>query len=334
MKLPVVLCILLSAALSAQTKKILYLGGDPESVRELQAISSKVRIVPVNRAEVLREIADAEAFIGEIRPDEVRAGKNLKWVQSWSAGVERILELSGSDALRNSSIILTNNKVVQGPEIADHAFAMLLFLTRHLMPYVKADPTASGRGDYMGIELNGKTALVIGVGGIGTNIAIRAWAFGMTVLGVDPEDKPLTPYIRKIVKPDQINHVLPQADVVFVSAPHTPLSRRMVGARQFDLMKQNAYFIAVSRGALYDAASLAKAIDSRRLAGAGLDVTDPEPLPANHALRGFPNVIITPHIAGMSDNSRTRMLGTVKENVRRFADGEPLINVVDKQKGY
>lgn len=333
MKRQIAVCLLLAAALEAQTKKILLLNGNPSSVAALQSMSPKVTIVAVEPGAVMREIGDADAFIGDIRPEEVRAGKNLKWVQSMSAGVERVLELSGSDALRNSSIVLTNNRIVQGPEIADHAFAMLLSLTRRLGPFVRGEGSPN-RDDYHGIELNGRTALVIGVGGIGTQIAIRAWAFGMEVLGVDPEDKPFTPYIKRIVKPDQLNDVLPLADVVFVSAPHTPQSRKMVGPRQFELMKQDAYFIAVSRGALYDTGALVKAIDSRRLAGAGLDVTDPEPLPAGHALRKFSNVIVTPHIAGQSDKSVARMFGTAKENVRRFAEGRPLLNVVDKQKGY
>jgi D-2-hydroxyacid dehydrogenase (NADP+) len=333
MKRQIAVCLLLATALEAQTRKILLLNGNPSRVAALQSMSPKVKIVAVEPSAVMREIGDADAFIGDIRPEEVRAGKNLKWVQSMSAGVERVLELSGSDALRNSSIVLTNNRIVQGPEIADHAFAMLLSLTRRLGPFVRGEGSLN-REEYNGIELNGRTALVIGVGGIGTQIAIRAWAFGMEVLGVDPEDKPFTPYVKRMVKPDQLNDVLPLADVVFVSAPHTPQSRKMVGPRQFELMKQDAYFIAVSRGALYDTGALVKAIDSRKLAGAGLDVTDPEPLPAGHALRKFSNVIVTPHIAGQSDKSGARMFGTAKENVRRFAEGQPLLNVVDKQKGY
>lgn len=333
MKRAIVACLLLTAAAGAQTKKILLLNGTPAGVAELQSMSAKVRVIAVDRGSVMREIGDADAFIGEIRPEEVRAGKNLKWVQSMSAGVERFLALSGSDALRNSSIVLTNNRIVQGPEIADHAFAMLLSLTRKLGPFIRGEGSLD-RTVFDGIELNGRTALVIGVGGIGTQIAIRAWAFGMQVLGVDPEDKPFTPYVKRVVKPDQLNEVIPLADVVFVSAPHTPESRKMVGPRQFELMKKDAYFIAVSRGALYDTGALVKAIDSRGLAGAGLDVTDPEPLPPDHPLRKFNNVIVTPHVAGQSDQSVGRMFGTAKENVRRFADGLPLINVVDKQKGY
>ena len=108
----------------------------------------------------------------------------------------------------------------------------------------------------------------------------------------------------------------------------------MVGAREFELMKKDAYFIAVSRGGLYDMGGLVKALDSKRLAGAGVDVTDPEPLPKGHPLWKFPNVVITPHVAGRSDKDRARMVGTIKENIQRFVDGRPLVNVVDKQKGY
>jgi len=156
----------------------------------------------------------------------------------------------------------------------------------------------------------------------------------MNVTGVDPEDIPFSPYLKKVVKPDQINEVLPAADVVFVSAPHTPKSHKMLGPEHFELMKKGAYFIAVSRGGLYDMNSLVKALDSKRLSGAGVDVTDPEPLPKGHPLWKFDNALITPHIAGRSDKDRDRMIGTIKENIQRFADGRPLINVVDKQKGY
>jgi D-2-hydroxyacid dehydrogenase (NADP+) len=108
----------------------------------------------------------------------------------------------------------------------------------------------------------------------------------------------------------------------------------MMGPQQFELMKKDSYFIAVSRGSLYDLPSLVKALDSKRLAGAGVDVTDPEPLPEGNALWKFPNAIITPHIAGRSDQDAARMTNTIKENIRRFAEGLPLINVVDKHKGY
>ena len=331
------LSILLILALSAfaQSKKILVMNADEATVQELQNASSKVRIVPVTASTAMRELPDADAFIGEIRPEQVQAGKNLKWVAVMSAGVERVLHLSGSNALRDSNIVLTNNKIVQGPEIADHALAMLLTLTRGINTFIANDHEEKWQPrPYSGIELNGRTAVVIGVGGIGTQIAIRANAFGMNIIGVDPEDKPFLPFVKRVVKPDQLDTVLPAADVVFISAPHTPLSHKMMGAKEFELMKTNSYFIAVSRGGLYDMGGLVKALDSKRLAGAGVDVTDPEPLPPGHPLWKFQNAIVTPHIAGRSDKDRERMIGAIVENIRRFADGRPLINVVDKTKGY
>jgi phosphoglycerate dehydrogenase-like enzyme len=236
---------------------------------------------------------------------------------------------------QRSDVVLTNCKILMGPEIADHAFALLLSLTRGLN---RAIPGRAGgelrREDFHPIELRGKTAVVVGVGGIGSQIAQRAQAFGMTVIGVDPKDMPLNPYVSRMVYPEEIDSVLPLADVVFISAPLTPKSQGMIGPRQFELMKKSAYFVAVSRGKVYNTDALVKALDSRRLAGAGLDVTNPEPLPREHALWKFENVVITPHIAGQSDNVNTRQLELFKENVARFVSGRPLVNVVDKQKGY
>lgn len=326
---------LCAIALSAQTKKIVMSRADPDMLKELESASPKAKVISVTPENVNKELADADAFIGEITPEQVRAGKKLKWVQTMSAGVERVLFASGGNDLRDSNIILTNNQIVQGPEIADHALAMLLMLTRGLNKFADSRRQEVWQPrPYPGIELKGRTAVVIGVGGIGTQIAFRAWACGMSVIGVDPEDIPYMPVLTKVVKPDQLNEVIPQADVVFVSAPDTPMSHKMMGPSQFELMKKDSYFIAVSRGGLYDLNSLVKALDGKKLAGAGVDVTDPEPLPKGHALWKFDNVVITPHIAGRSDKDRARMVGTIKENIRRFADGQPLINIVDKQKGY
>ena len=330
-----VFAILLAVSVvSAQTKKIVYLNGEPEMTKEFQAMSSKVHVVPVPAANIMNEIGDADALIGVPTPQMITAGKNLKWVQVMSAGVENVLMRPGSDAIKNSNIILTNNKIVQGPEIADHAFALLLYTTRQINVFEKKKEQELWQGPFRGIELRGKTAVIIGVGGIGTQIALRAYAFGMTVIGVDPEDKPFVPYVSRYVKPDQLDEVIPEADVVFISAPDTAKSHKMMGMHEFDLMKQNSYFIAVSRGGIYDMNGLVKALDSKKLSGAGVDVTDPEPLPKGHPLWKFDNVMITPHIAGRSDRDNARMTGTIKENIRRFGEGMPLINVVDKQKGY
>lgn len=332
----VLLVAVCAAAVCGQTKKILVETNDPNLVKQFQSVTPKANIIAVNKETAAAQLADADAFIGNIRPEQVRAGKNLKWVAVMSAGVENVLWMSGGNDLRDSKIVLTNNKEVQGPEIADHAMAMLLMLSRHLQLYWqnKQEEKWETPRPYPGIELRGKTAVVIGVGGIGMQIATRAWAFGMDVIGVDPEDKPFSPFLTKVVKPDQLDQVLPSADVVFISAPHTPKSHKMMGNKEFDLMKKGSYFIAVSRGGIYELDGLVRALDGQRLAGAGVDVTDPEPLPKGHALWKFNNVIITPHIAGRSDKDNGRMVGTIKENIARFVDGKPLINVVDKEKGY
>jgi phosphoglycerate dehydrogenase-like enzyme len=332
-----VLCFVLTVVLKAQTLKIVV--QSPAVMKELQEsgeIPPQVKLVNASGEQLTKEIVDADAFIGgALGTAELKAAKKLRWVQSFSGGVERQLFLSGNTLMRDSAIVLTNNRIVEGPELADHALAMLLTLTRQLPRFRANQAQERWNANNEGIRvLKNKTAVVIGVGGAGFNIATRAWAFGMTVIGVDPQDYPFTPIIQKYVKPDQLNEVLPKADVVFVSAPHTEQSHKMIGKSQFELMKQGAYFIAVSRGGLYDLDALVKALDSKRLAGAGVDVTDPEPLPKGHALWKFDNAIITPHVAGRSDEDNARMVGTARENIKRFAAGKPLINVVDKQKGY
>ncbi len=324
----------LATACVAQPKKfkILMTEWPPEIIAEFRAAVPEAEIVtPATPREWLTEIADADAMYGHLRPELLRAAKKLRWMQSTSAGVEGYI----AAGIASTSIVLTNARGIASPNIADHAFALLLSFTR-CINQVQADrgKENANRQDYHPIELNGKTALVVGVGSIGTQIAVRANAFGMRVVGVDHKDIPAQPYLAKLVRPDRLDTVLPEADVVFVSAPLTQETRGMFNRARFQLMKRGAYFIAVSRGGLTDTGALVEALDSRRLAGAGLDVTDPEPLPAGHALWKFPNVIITPHLAGTSDNSARRRIDLVKENMRRFRDGEPLLNVVDKQKGY
>lgn len=334
MKRLVLLFLCSAAVVFGQQKKVVV--AYPGLAEKLEAANSGAKLVQVTPQEVMHEIVDADAFIGDITSAEVRAGKKLKWVGVMSAGVEKVLfPKDGTHDLRDSDIVLTNNKIVQGPEIADHALALLLMLSRNLNVLYRNDQEQVWNPrSFHGIELNGKTAVVIGVGGIGTQISLRAYAFGMNVIGVDPEDKPFVPYIKRVVKPDQLDDVLPEADVVFISVPDTPKSHKMMGAHQFGLLKKNSYFIAVSRGGIYDMNALVKALDEKRLAGAGVDVTDPEPLPKDHPLWKFPNAVITPHIAGRSDQDAGRMVGTIQENLKRFVEGKPLINVVNKQKGY
>jgi phosphoglycerate dehydrogenase-like enzyme len=320
-----------SLCLLAETK-IVATGLAEPLVKDLQSAAPSVRIVAVaGRPQLLREIADADAVIGAVRPEEFKAAKKLKWVHVGSAGVENAL----FPEIVESDVIVTNQKNVYGPQIADHAFAFLLALTRRLnvtIPTQVNEDWARGREGM--VELNGKTAVIIGAGGIGGNIAQRAKAFGMRVIAVDPRDLSASSTLDLVVPPDRLDSVLPQADVVFVAAPHTKKSEGMMGAKQFDLLKKGAYFVSVSRGKLTKTDALVKALDSGRLAGAGLDVTDPEPLPKGHALWKFKNVVITAHTAGGSDRLDERVRALLLENVKRFAAGEPLLNVVNKREGY
>jgi phosphoglycerate dehydrogenase-like enzyme len=343
----IVLLLALTPILPAQQKKVVAAGLSPHILQELERANLGVKIVapPAVRrgpavtqdhpgqaqAELLKEVADADAFIGSPSRDVIRAGKKLKWVQITSAGVDpyRYPELLESD------IVMTNYRGVASPGIADHAMGMLLLLTRKLDFFLEAKSHAAWKQQrYDVLELEGKTALIVGMGNIGSTVARRANGFGMKVIGVDPKDLPANPFVQQMVYPDRLDQVLPKADVVFVCAPHTPESEGMLGPRQFELMKQGTYFIAVSRGPLYNTEALMRALDSKKLAGAGLDVTNPEPLPPDHPLWKFPNVVITPHIATQSDGEIPRQIEVLKDNIARFAKGEPLRNIVDKRKGY
>ncbi len=327
----VALALMCASLCVAQPKKIIVTGLGVKLIPEMKSVAPNITFVAPEASKMAEEAADADAILGTLSPQLFRAAKNLKWVHIFSAGVETY---RFPDFL-NSNVMLTNARIIQGPEISDHAFALLLALTRDLVHIIPNMPKQEwGKSAYRAVELRGKTAVIIGVGGIGSQIAQRANAFGMTVIGVDPKEMPLNPYVSRMVRPDRLDSVLPLADVLFISAPHTPESEGMMGSKQFELLKQGAYFVAVSRGKLYDGNALVKALDGKRIAGAGLDVTNPEPLPKGHALWSFDNVIITPHVATVSDGLAERQRELVVDNVARFAKGEPLRNIVDKIKGY
>jgi phosphoglycerate dehydrogenase-like enzyme len=194
-----------------------------EALREYRNAGQDAAIVLARSpAEVAREIVDADAVIGGISKDLFPAAKKLKWVQTYSAGVEAYRW----EEFLESSVVLTNCKIVQGPNIADHAMAMLLALTRGLNAFFadKGKEESNREGNEL-LELQDMTAVVIGVGGIGSQIAQRAHGFGMKVIGVDPKDLPPNITVSRMVYPSQLDSVLPLADVVFVSAPLTPESR-------------------------------------------------------------------------------------------------------------
>jgi len=336
MKRLLVSLLIICGVMAAQTKKVIA-NLPPGTVQELAKSAPNVKIVAARGPALEKEIADADAMVGvQLTPELFKKAGKLKWLHISSAGVEAHGGQVGLfPALIDSDVVVTNAKNVYGPQIADHAFAFLLALTRRLnvtLPRQTLEEWPAGRTGMF--ELDGKTAVIIGVGGIGSQIAQRAHGFGMKVIGVDIRDIPTSMMVQRVVPPDMLDSVLPEADVVFVAVPHTQKSDGMMGARQFELMKQGSYFIAMSRGKIYDHQALVKALDSKRLAGAGLDATEPEPLPKGHPLWKFPNVVITPHTSGGSDNLQARLDYLVKENIRRFGAGLPLLNMVNKKEGY
>lgn len=282
-------------------------------------------------AALLRQIAEADALIGGPTREMIQVGKKLTWVQILSAAVRPYLY----PELVDSEIVMTNAKGVAAPSVADHGLAMLLALTRRLTHFVSIRTRERFQREHFGVlELKGMTVVVIGVGNIGLNVAQRLHGFEAKVIGVDTRDIPATQWMPRVVSPDRLDELLPKADVVFMCAPSTPETDGMMGERQFKLMAPGGYFIALSRGSTYSMNALVEALGSGQLAGAGVDVTTPEPLPAGHPLWRFDNAIITYHCATESQMEMPRRMILVKENLARFAAGQQLLNIVDKQKGY
>jgi phosphoglycerate dehydrogenase-like enzyme/glyoxylase-like metal-dependent hydrolase (beta-lactamase superfamily II) len=301
----------------------------PARLAELKRIAPDVAFIPVKTAEdAVKNVEDADAVLGFCTDEIVRAGKNLRWIQTGHAGVEKDLVPS----LAESKIVLTNAQRIAGPAVADQAFALLLALTRGTHARV-ADWEAL-KQSVKPQELHGKTMLVVGLGGVGTQISRRAHAFGMRVVAIDPKDLERPAFVFSLQKPDRLHDLLPEADVVVLACPLTAQTRGMMGGRELQAMKPTAYFLNVARGGLVDTPALTAALEGKKIAGAGLDVTDPEPLPNADALWRLPNVVISPHVGGQSPETVERRWRLWRENVRRFVAGEPLLCVVDKDKGY
>ena len=329
---------LFQGPLTASDVKVLVSPGQKKQLAELERTLPNLKLVAAKPDQILSVIGDCDAIIGlgyggDRSRQIIQAGKKLRWVHSTSAGVEKIAWIP---ELKDSDILLTNAKIFQGPEIADHAFGLLLTLTRNLKQYNRRMDEGWERvtPDLPIIELRRKTMLIVGLGGIGTQIAQRASAFDMRVLGVDPKDIPLMHIVERVVRPDQLHEVLPQADVVVSSVPHTAASEGMFGKKEFALMKDGVYFVNVSRGKVVQTGALVEALRSGKVRAAGLDVTNPEPLPKGHPLWKMNNIIITPHIATVSVQSRTRLLELIRSNIERFVTGKPMLNVVNKAAGY
>jgi phosphoglycerate dehydrogenase-like enzyme len=284
--------------------------------------------------ELAAEIADAEVLYGFPSSDLLSRAKALRWIQAPSAGVNF---LQGLPELVASEVVLTNTRGAHGPSIGEHAFALLFTLTRHIPECVLAQREhhwARSELYRTSNEIWGRTMGIVGYGAIGRAVAQRARGFDMDVLAVDPHPEPGAPFVHETWMKERLPELLAQSDVVVVAAPLTDASYHLIDAVALANMKPTAYLIVVSRGGIVEETALVAALRDGRLAGAGLDVTETEPLPADSPLWDAPNLIITPHTAGDSSEKERRCVEIFIENLHRYAQGEALLNVVDKQRGY
>jgi len=284
-----------------------------------------------NQEEFRRELADSNVLFGEFSREDFLAAKGLRWVQYSAAGVEDILY----PELVASPVVLTNMQRMFSPTISETAIGLMLTLARSLHHYTLQTQTHTWKALEGLREISGLTLGIVGLGGIGTDTAYRAhYGFNMKVLAVDPKPLPKPAFVAELHSPEWLPQMARQVDILMSAAPHTPLTEGMFNEAIFRAMKPTAYFINVSRGKLVDTPALIRALREGRIAGAGLDVAYLEPLPPDDPLWTAGNLIITSHSSAESAGSTERAYDLLCENVRRYAARLPLLNVVDKKRGY
>ncbi len=293
------------------------------------------RIITVASLDEARSHApEAHALVGFCDAGLVAAADRLVWVQVYSSGVERCL---AAGKIAAGQVLLTNMQKMSSATIGEHAIAMMLSLTRGLAGFARAMPEGAWRRDLARsggmLSVDGKTMLVVGLGGIGRQVASRAHALGMRVIATRNSSREGPAYVDYVGLADELHALAAQADVIVNALPLTGTTEGLFDKAFFGSVKEGAWFINVGRGKTVVTDDLYAALESGRIAGAGLDVTDPEPLPQGHPLWQLPNVIITPHVAGFGGSRRWHAM-LVRENIRRYLAGDALLNTVDPQRGY
>jgi phosphoglycerate dehydrogenase-like enzyme len=278
---------------------------------------------------------EAEVVIGDAGSSVLQRAKKLKWVQVLHAGVENMPK-----EMIAHPLVLTNMQRIFAPVIAESAIALLLSLTRGLAQFAipnfqqkkwVGDPPDDIKLD----DLYNKTIGIVGMGGIGSETARRLhYGFNMRVLATDAKPMHKPDFVEELHDPTWFMEMVPKVDVLMSAAPLTKETKEMFNGEVFSKMKSSSYFINMSRGGLVKQDALIEALKSKKIRGAGLDVVTPEPLPADNPLWTCPNLVITAHNSTVADSRHERMFGLVMENVRRYTLGLPLMNIVDKEKGY
>jgi phosphoglycerate dehydrogenase-like enzyme len=290
-----------------------------------------------NYDRVGEEIADAEIYIGwSLRPEQLATAKKLRWVHSTAAAVHQLM----TPELRASSVVVTNARDVHGPVVAEHAIALLFALAKRLpsaMRYQQQHTWAQAQLWHESPpprELAGAMLLVLGLGSIGQGVAKTAKALGLHVVGVREHPEKGSGEAHEVHPIEKLDELLPRADYVVIAAPLTEVTRNVFDAERLAKMQSGAYLVNVARGPIVDEAALARALEKKQIAGAALDVFAAEPLPADSPLWNLQNALITPHSASLTEKMWQRHYSLIQENLKRYLVGKPLLNVVDKSKGY
>lgn len=327
-------------------KLVIYPPIDDLRLRNISELRCQLNIVNCDDLhEAKREMVDADGFYGKITPPLLSVAKHLKWVQSPTASLEHYL----FPELINHPCQLTNMRGLFYDVIADHVFTYILMFARRMHIYMAQQFSAkwaplggeTGRADYavgpgnvtpmdhQHRQLADSTLGIFGMGSIGREVARYGKQLGMTVLGVDPYTDP-PEHVDDFGDLNYLNAMLGDSDYVVIAAPHTPETEGFFDHELIGKMKRSAFLINIGRGAIIPLVDLVGALNTGVIAGAGLDVFETEPLPADHPLWSFPNVILTPHIAACTPKVSERHLEVLLGNIQRFANDESLLNIVDK----
>ena len=288
-----------------------------------------------NQEEFLKLIPEVDILWGDsLTPELLKAAKKLRWMHTVAAGVETML----FPEFVESPIPLTAGKGVHAIQMAEHVFALILAFTRNLSIAFEA----KGRSEWMAMDLSRKnigeiyerTMGIIGLGGIGMEVAKRAKGLGMNVIAVKRSPSPKPDFVDELYLEDKKMEVLSKSDFVVLALPSTPSTQKVIGEEELRAMKPYSYIVNVGRGSAIDEEDLVKALREGWIGGAGLDVFSEEPLPSTSPLWNLANVVMTPHTSGGSPHIGRRSVEFFCENLRRFLVGEELLNIVDKKEGY
>ncbi|MDA0336802.1 MAG: D-2-hydroxyacid dehydrogenase [bacterium] len=289
-------------------------------------------IVHANTEEEAVQLATGcEVLLGYFPPPVAAATRDLRWIQSFSAGMDKFLY---PEIIERGEVVVTNMAGLYAPQGGEHAWAFLLALTRGLLPSIRNMAERSWGLSGPIVELTGSTLGIIGLGGFGTETLQRAAGFGMRVIALDPVRLTAPPGVDAVRPPtrENLHWLLAAADAVVVACPLTAETRHMIGPEELAAMKSSAYLVCVSRGGIIDEEALAQALHNGDIAG--LDVVEAEPLGTDSPLWDAPNLILTPHRAGASQHRPRKTFEFFRDNLARYLRDEPLVNVVDKRRGF